>query len=123
MFRKQKTDGEHNKAIIKYDYTERVNKLLLRIRCLCYKRELTGHYCDLLMSFFFFGACTELKPCEKKYQHMQIHVHTEDHIKLRALGLAEPRSHSRNLPALLTSVSTPKKKREKKKKNPSEHQS
>lgn len=37
------------------------------------------------------------------------HTHTGDHIKLSALGLAEPHSHSRNLPALLTSVSVPAK--------------
>lgn len=43
-----------------------------------------------------------------------MHTHTGDHTKLRALGLAEPHSHSRNLPALLTSVSTPEKSSQKK---------
>lgn len=42
-----------------------------------------------------------------------MHTHTGDHIKLRALGLAEPHSHSRNLPALLTSVSIPEKSSQK----------
>lgn len=66
------------------------------------------------MTFFCEHAYTA-EALGKKYQRARAHVqkractgthtHTEDHIKLRALGLAEPRSHSRNLPALLTSVS------------------
>lgn len=43
------------------------------------------------------------------------HTHAGDHIKLRALGLAKPCSHSRILPALLTSVSTPESSLKKKK--------
>lgn len=47
--------------------------------------------------------------CGRIPTHTPRHTHRRDRIKLRASGLAEPCSHSRNLPAMLTSVSMPLK--------------
>lgn len=72
----------------------------------CLLRRCECCWCDI----FLWGRI-QWKPRGKHTHTAQIHAHkhtlTGDHIKLRALGLAEPPSHNRNLRALLTSVSMP----------------
>lgn len=98
--------------MIKYDITLTGNIFPLRIKCFLLENKKGADYLPLwvLLTWHYFVSTHTAEALGKTPTHTaQTHVltHTGDHIKLRALGLAEPRSHSRNLPALLTGVSLP----------------